>query len=94
MVTLKIAHVREQGEDMVIVPLDASFEHKPAHAQNSVVKELQARSVGAGLKGSVVAVWDGGGGTMKFIAPRNWHQFFKSVNLSWVAANVNRELSW
>lgn len=90
----KVAHVREQGVDVVIVPLESSFGHKTTTDQNAIRSELQLRSESAGLAGGVVPVWDAGSGRMGFLAPPNQHSFFSSINLPWVARNINRELSW
>jgi hypothetical protein len=92
--TLKVAHVRQQGIDLVIAPLNSDFGHKTRHDQEEIVSEIQVRSRSAGLAGTVVPVWDNGGGRMAFIAPNNWHPFFHSLNLSAVWANVNCEISW
>lgn len=94
MTTLEIAHVREQGIDMIIVPLDRSFHHKTSPQQNAARNEIQVRANSAGLRGSVALVWDAGGGRMGFLAPPNWVNFFRSISLGWVFANLNRELSW
>jgi hypothetical protein len=94
MPRLKVAHVNEQGANMVIVPLDSGFGRKVSNDQKAIAAELQMRSEAAGLAGQVVPVWDNGGGRMGFLAPRNWHAFFESVSLQWVFANVNRELYW
>jgi hypothetical protein len=93
MPRLQVAHVREQGVDLIIVPLNDQFEYNPPQAQNSAVHEIQARATSAGPRGTVVPVWNNGG-RMKFIAPRNWHPFFNGLSLNWVAANLNRELYW
>ena len=79
---------------MIIVPLESSFANKPGQTQSEIVQELEMRANSAGLRGSVVAVWDAGGGRMGFRAPRPWHPFFQSINLGVVARNINRELSW
>ena len=94
MTRMSIAHVREQGIDLIVVPLDRSFGYKSDRDQYDIVSELQARSRSAGLGGTVVPVWDNGGGRMAFIANRNWHPFFSSIGLDWVYANLNRELVW
>jgi hypothetical protein len=31
---------------------------------------------------------------MKFVAPRNLHPIFRGIDVPWVLASVNRELSW
>lgn len=94
MPRFKVAHIREQGVDLVIIPLDRSFGHKLESDKDSIVSELQVRASSAGLAGTVVPVWDNGGGRMAFIAPHNWHPFFKGLNLQFIAANINRELYW
>jgi len=93
MTTLKVAHVREQGIDLIICPLDDSFDHKGADDQRRAVSEIQLRSRSAGLAGTVVPVWNSGG-RMAFLAPTNWHAFFQSISIEWVWSNVNRQLSW
>jgi hypothetical protein len=94
MPTIRVAHLREQGQDMVIVPLDHDFEWKTQNDQEDTVTELQLRTRAAGLAGRVVPVWDGGNGRMKFIAPQNWHPFFRSLSLALVFRNLNKTVSW
>jgi hypothetical protein len=94
MPALKVAHVRQQGVDLIIAPLNHDFGYKPQQDQQDIVGEIQVRARSAGLAGTVVPVWDNGGGRMGFIAPKNWHPFFRSLNLREVWANVNREISW
>ncbi len=94
MPSYKIAHVKEQGVDLIIIPLDSAFGHKVSGDQKQIIGELQLRAQDAGLAGTVVPVWDDGGGRMAFIAPHNWHAFFASLNLQRVFASINRELSW
>lgn len=89
----KIAHIREQGVDLVIIPLDWTFGAKSSADQQLIVEELQARSASAGLRGTVVPVWENGG-RMSFLAPPNWHPYFRSINLQFIAQNLNRELYW
>jgi hypothetical protein len=89
-----IAHIREQGIDLIIVPLESTFGTRTASDQQAAIAELQSRARSAGLAGTVVPVWDTGGGRMAFIAPRNWHPFFRGIDLHFVAANINRQLYW
>jgi hypothetical protein len=58
-----------------------------------VIAALQVCARAAGLAGTVVPVWDAGGGRMAFIAPRPWHPFFKSLRLQTVAQNINKRLT-
>jgi hypothetical protein len=89
----KVAHVREQGVDLIIVPLKASFGNKTNVEQNEIVDELQRRANRAGLAGTVVPVWKAGN-RMSFIAPRNWYPFFRSLSWNDVLASINKEIYW
>lgn len=93
MQTFEVAHIREQGQDMVIVPLKSDFGLRSRETQNRFIHSLQVCARAAGLKGIVVPVWDAGQGRMAFIAPRPWHRFFSSISLESVASNINRRLS-
>jgi len=93
MPRFKVAHLREQGQDMVIIPLDSSFRYKTDEEKDAAIEEFQVRSLAAGLAGTVVPVWDNGG-RMAFIAPRPWHPFFQSLSLPLVYRNLNKELYW
>ncbi len=88
----KIAHLREQGQNMIIIPLDDNFEHKTSSEQSAIVDSLQRCASSAGLAGTVVPVWLHGH-QMKFIAPRPWHPFFKSLTWNNVLQNLNKELT-
>lgn len=91
MTTLKVAHIREQGQDMIIVPLNDDFRFKPQSEKESVTAAIQMSATRAGLAGRVVPVWDDSG-RMGFLAPIIWHPFFQSISLPFVWANVNREI--
>ena len=74
---------------MIVVPVDSSFGHKASAEQHSFIRDLQQHAAEAGLKGTVVPVWNGG-----FIAPRPWHPFFRTLPLHLVHANINKEIYW
>ena len=67
MPRFKIAHIREQGVDLIIIPLESSFGYKSKQDQNSIITEFQERASSAGLAGTVVPVWDSGGGRMALL---------------------------
>jgi hypothetical protein len=94
MPTFQVAHVREQGVDLIIIPVESAFGVKNQKEQHQIFSELQIRANNAGLAGTVVPVWDGGGGRLAFLAPTQWHSFFRSLTLQWVAANINKSLYW
>lgn len=88
----EVAHIREQGVDLIIIPLAHEFSLKSPQEQIEVTATLQTCASAAGLAGTVVPVWDSGGGRMAFLAPPNWHAFFKSINLQFVQLNINRKM--
>ena len=93
MSTFEVAHIREQGVDLIVIPLKASFRHKTSREQNEVCASLQYAASDAGLAGTVVPVWDNGSRRMGFLAPQNFHPFFKSINMAVVAQNINKKLT-
>lgn len=92
MSRFQIAHVREQGQDIIIIPLDRSFGYKSSREQTQITQALQVSASAAGLAGTVVPVWEHTAGRMAFIAPPPWRNFFQSLSLSIVARMINREL--
>lgn len=92
MATLKIAHLREQGIDLIIVPLESGFGLKSSGEQSEIVESIQWCAHSAGLAGTVVPVWRQGSGH-RFIAPKNWHAFFRSLGWNDLMANLNKELT-
>ena len=93
MPRFEIAHIHHGGVDLIIVPLEPSFGFKSRQEQRAAIAELQARASAANLCGTLVPVW-GSVGHMAFIAPSPWRPFFESINLHWVAMNLNRDLYW
>lgn len=90
----RVAHIREQGIDLVIIPLEDAFGLKTENEQQEIIAELQLHATGAGLAGTVVPIWRAAGGRMGFIAPQNWHPFFRSLNRLAVEAMLNKEIFW
>ena len=76
-----------------MVLLDSSFGWKSSEDQQGIIDELQMRASAAGLRGTVVPVWESSG-RPAFIAPRNWLPFFEGLTLLDIAANVNTKLYW
>lgn len=93
MPRFKVAHLNEQGQDMVIIPVDASFGEKSPAEQQAIIGNLQHHSQAAGLKGTVVPMWEIDG-TTYFTAPGPWHPFFQQVTLKQVWSNINKEITW
>jgi hypothetical protein len=86
----KVAHIREQGQDMIIFPLATSFAQKTESDQNEELGVLEFRANGAGLRGVAVAVWDAGSGRMGFRGPTQWHPFAASTFNSFSLISIKR----
>lgn len=93
MAKFDVAHIREQGVDLIIIPLDHQFDFKSPADKHNTIDDLQRCATAAGLAGTVVPIWQTTSGSWAFIAPRNWHSYFKTLDLAVVAMNLNRELT-
>jgi hypothetical protein len=93
MPSIKVAHLREQGQEMLLFPLSSSFGFKPSLDQNSILADLERLAHRAGLAGKAAAFWEAGGRTY-FLGPRPWFSFLQRISLAMVWANVNREISY
>lgn len=93
MAKYKIAHVSEQGQQMIIAPLDSSFHSRSQQAKNEFMNAFQMAASSAGLAGSVALIWESGS-MVHFMAPQPWHPFFKSQGIyQMVMSNINKELT-
>lgn len=90
MVNFQIAHINEQGVNVVVVFVDAEVGHKSPTEQNAIAAALQLCARSANLAGNVAMVWPGG-----FWAPLNQHAFFQSPGGSYQALQfrINKTLS-
>ena len=93
MPTYKVAHINKQGQNLIIFPLDPAFGQLTNLEQTADLAMLGLRATAAGLRGVPVAIWDADGQT-KFRGPARWRAFLESINLEFVWANVNKEISW
>jgi hypothetical protein len=94
MPSYKIAHLKEQGVDMIIVPVESSFGSHPKSEQDKFILQFQLHCRGAKLAGLVVPVWEDSSGRMNFIAPPKWFPFFQGIDMVFVLRNLNREINW
>ena len=93
METFEVAHINRQGQDIIMVLVANAFGSLSRSEQSRISNLLEIASHSAGLKGTVVPVWDGGFGRLAFLAPIPWMTFFKSLTLEDVALNINRTLT-
>src|SRR5205823_1503029 len=85
MPTFKVAHLREQGQDIIVVLVAREISREQLQA-------LQDCANQAGLRGTVVPVWRSGS-SFRFLAPSQWHAFFRSLPWEVILQNINRSLT-
>jgi hypothetical protein len=86
----EIAHINEQGVNVIVVFVDDSFSHKSQQEQDQIAAALQACARRAKLAGNIALVWPGG-----FWAPQNQHAFFRSAGGSFrtLQSRINKKLT-
>ena len=92
MAEYKIAHIKERGQDMIIVPLDSQFHSRTAQDKESFRLALGRCAANANLKGTVCLVWPYGG-RLYSISPPPWHPFFKGLTMEAVSRSINKKLT-
>jgi len=93
MPTFQVAHLRRDGQDVIIVPVDRSFGMRSPAEQARIQEAFQRSAASIDMPGVVVPVWEDASGRMAFRAPPPWHDFLKSIDMVYVATALNRSLS-
>lgn len=93
MPTFQVAHLQRDGQDVIIVPVDRSFGKRSPSEQARIQEAFQRSAAAVDMAGVVVPVWEDATGRMAFRAPPPWHDFFKSIDMVYVATALNRSLS-
>jgi hypothetical protein len=93
MPTFQVAHLRRDGKDVIIVPVDRSFGARSPSEQARIQEAFQRSAAAVELPGVVVPVWEDASGRMAFRAPPPWNDFFKSIDMVYVATALNKTLS-
>lgn len=90
MTTFEVAHINQQGVNVVVVFVAPAVAHKSTEEQNAIAANLQLCAQSADLAGNIAMVWPGG-----FWAPHNQHAFFKSPGGSYakLRLRINKKLS-
>ncbi|PWE39599.1 hypothetical protein C9I50_18180 [Pseudomonas prosekii] len=93
MARYRIAHIKEQGQQMIIAPLDSSFNSRSQDEKNDFMNAFQAAATSAGLAGRVALIWKSGS-MVHFMAPQPWHPFFRSQGIyQTIMSSINKELT-
>lgn len=92
MAEFDIAHINEQGEDIILIPVNNNFGYKSPIEQEQTIASLQNFASLAGLRGKVIPVWVDAVNRMHFVAPEYYHAFMFSINYKYVLRNLNKKL--
>ena len=82
-----VAHIREQGQDLIIVFVSDQVRYMSDQDRAGLSAALTLCSHSAGLAGAVVLVWPGG-----FYSDRRFHAYFESISFDLLTANINTNL--
>lgn len=88
MADFQLAHIREQGVDLIVVFVAERVRWIPDDEKQALSNGLALCARSAGLAGHVVLVWPGG-----FFCDRNFHAYFQNTPYDFLAANINKRLS-
>ena len=83
MPSLKAAHIRAQGLDTIIVPLDRAFGQKSDRDKSMALGALERRGLFAELAGRAVAYWQSSSGR-HFRGRSHWRPL--RVDRGWVTS--------
>lgn len=91
-VTYPVAHTRYQHSNMVVVVVDKDFFQQDEETQEEWYTAVKQCVRSANLAGQTIIVSDVRG-RLKFYGPRSWHKFLRTLDMDWVYARVNKELT-
>ncbi len=92
MYKTRAAMFNHQGRQLIVVPLDCSFESRPIWERDEALRRIQHSATKAGLLNLPVAlVWQVGG-KLHCLAPDEWHEFLRTLTWSAILAHLNLAL--
>lgn len=91
-VKYSVAHTRQRDTNMVIVVSGSSFFTANSKTQQLWYTALQSCVRSVNLAGTVVVVANVNGRFM-FYGPNDWGNYLRTLDMSWVKARVNKELT-
>jgi hypothetical protein len=90
--TYQIAHIKEQNQDIIIVPMDPSIDYKTQQQKDTIQQTIQICATNAGLAGIVCLVWENKN-RFNFMAPPQWHSYFRGLTMLSVTSKLNKTLT-
>ncbi|MDX2220522.1 MAG: hypothetical protein SF172_16005 [Burkholderiales bacterium] len=88
----RVAHVRHQGSNMVIVIINPSFFYGSRQDQQRWFTGIQQCVRSVNLAGQTLIVTNDNG-RFRFYGPNDWHNFLRTIDMNWVTARVNKSLT-
>ncbi len=92
VVTYNVAHTRTRDVNMVVVKVAASFFNADLNTQARWYTDIQSCVRRVNMAGTVIVVASYNGG-FRFYGPKTWHDFLRSIDMAWVNARVNKEMT-
>lgn len=88
----KIAHVKYQGNNMVLVWVNRNYFYASNQDQARWFTAIEQCVRSANLAGQSLLVTEDNG-RFRFYGPNSWHNFMRTIDMNWVRARINKELT-
>ena len=88
----RVAHTSVRDTNMVFIVVGEKFFEVDRQTQQRWYTALQSCVRNVKLAGEVVAVASVKG-SLKTYGPKNWGEFLSTIDVAWVDARINKELS-
>jgi len=87
----KVAHLREQGKSVIIIPIANANNDLSGVKLNSIKSAFQAHAAKAKLSGDICLVWESNS-KFSFLVHDRWRNFCMKLNMNIVKQYINKEL--
>lgn len=87
-----VAHTRHRDANMVLVKIHPRFFDASAKQQERWYTDIQSCVRSVKLAGTVVVVNDSSN-RFRYYGPKSWHSFLNTIDMNWVNARVNKEMT-
>jgi len=88
----KIAHIREQGKDVILIPITNVNNELTNEKLNEIRRIFQTHAIQTKLSGDVCLVWEFNN-KLCFLAPNQWKAFCTSLNMRIIKQYLNQEMT-
>jgi len=92
MYKTRIAIFQQRDRQIIVIPLDCSFEDRPLSQRCEALANIQKAALKTGLDAPAAAVWRVGN-KLRFMAPTEWHPFLKTLTWNTIIANLSGALN-